>query len=1277
MMINNTYCYKTAFLSLVCTFMMHTWCVGYPYYEVWGGDTDYTGENEYWNYFYNIADQDYTLLGEANTTATFTGTYAFYVIFTRNTIHVDAVEGSDQTYAHSAWFGNTENGDNLYGAPNEEYAEIGTDAGTPGFAVVENPGEWDAVTVWISEEWDGDPNPYFYVDKEYNYIWGHHGPGNSNVVLTIGDPGDPVFSDTVYTDKWGDWSLGPLEYNIVAGDNIRLESGEMVREHEVLPLVIGPVDIEANTISGMGAPDSVVEISVFDQQVWRVAETDTNGVWLADFSIGEGDGWNRVFDLQPGHDGNVQQQGPDGNWTWIYWKASFPHFKIDPVANHVWGHDWTAGETVTVTRVESPDVTLGTTQVNEWGDWALDSPLDIQAFDLIRAESETIVREHVVTDLQVTEVNYTNNTIRGTAQTGTWVNVNIWYEDISREVEVNEHGEWLVDFNEPAGEQYWERAFDLEPGTRGAAAQLDEDGDETHIYWRLPDPVIRVNLLRNYVRGKGWTSASSVNIAIGDPENPYLTAMVQADRNGYWWFDPDEDYRIQPGDMLTVDDGTYVRTMTVAELSVTGADTDADTLSGTGPPNAYVLVRIGEVTLEAETNHDGEWTADLGAGGITLEEGTDGYVYFYDKDDNYTYIFWRYHTLDVEEIALIWVQWEEWYHFFVLEIQGKGILGARVQTPLDQWHELHPDDWELEWWEYGEHDESIEALDAKYPPGEYRVEITHYHGVSTAIVDFAETPEMPNAMPEIVSPSFGQSDAATPEADLEWADVAAPNFNIILAHYWDEFWDVDDERDHEVFIEIDPGDPFPTSVTMTGLESDRVYGCEVIFINDEIGDTTGEVEAEYLLLRAKVTDSFFSTNTDPHRFDPVERVNIGRYIIEENGDDPVYAFSFEIYFTDSVASLFHEIILRSPDGEAHHLYHTGISSVYDDEILFEIKADALDDLPADGWYVLVLRPDTEAAVCTPFWFGNADQVSPLPMPTQQPVIVHPLQDDLLASPVLITWETVNDLDVNKLAVIPADDKEPVILENLEQTTYGPIEKEAGEHLVGVIFAHGMDQLENDDGILFGGNKFRATLHTYTIGYALTYIAGPGGELHGPTHQVVRDGEDGEEIVADPEPGALLARWSDGIETAQRQDTHVTNNITVTAEFASAGGVPIDWYTKYGIAPEEGESWMDVDQNDEDSDGMKNWQEFIAGTNPTNANCVLRFRGVHITETGMHIEWQGGEEARQILERSLDLTNPDPWEPIFTNEPPTPIENEYTETQSEQQPIFYRITVERP
>ena len=71
---------------------------------------------------------------------------------------------------------------------------------------------------------------------------------------------------------------------------------------------------------------------------------------------------------------------------------------------------------------------------------------------------------------------------------------------------------------------------------------------------------------------------------------------------------------------------------------------------------------------------------------------------------------------------------------------------------------------------------------------------------------------------------------------------------------------------------------------------------------------------------------------------------------------------------------------------------------------------------------------------------------------------------------------------------------------------------------------------------------------YNSFYTLEYIAGEGGTISGDTTQTVAHGGDGTEVTAVANSGYEFHEWSDGVATASRTDTNVTNNINVTANF---------------------------------------------------------------------------------------------------------------------------------
>jgi uncharacterized repeat protein (TIGR02543 family) len=72
-------------------------------------------------------------------------------------------------------------------------------------------------------------------------------------------------------------------------------------------------------------------------------------------------------------------------------------------------------------------------------------------------------------------------------------------------------------------------------------------------------------------------------------------------------------------------------------------------------------------------------------------------------------------------------------------------------------------------------------------------------------------------------------------------------------------------------------------------------------------------------------------------------------------------------------------------------------------------------------------------------------------------------------------------------------------------------------------------------------------------YTLTYTAGTGGTISGTTPQTVNYGGNGMTVTAVPNAGYTFTGWSDGKMTASRQETNVTANLDVTANFTSGGG----------------------------------------------------------------------------------------------------------------------------
>lgn len=112
-----------------------------------------------------------------------------------------------------------------------------------------------------------------------------------------------------------------------------------------------------------------------------------------------------------------------------------------------------------------------------------------------------------------------------------------------------------------------------------------------------------------------------------------------------------------------------------------------------------------------------------------------------------------------------------------------------------------------------------------------------------------------------------------------------------------------------------------------------------------------------------------------------------------------------------------------------------------------------------------------------------------------------------------------------------------------------------------------------------------------------------------------------------------------------------------------------WLQQYGL-PTDGS----VDFADPDGDGMNNWQEWNAGTNPTNAASVLRMVSVTNSPSGAVVTWQTVTIGSYFLQRASDLgaqpafvtlaTNLAGWSGGYT---------QYTDTNATGRgPYLYRV-----
>jgi len=116
-----------------------------------------------------------------------------------------------------------------------------------------------------------------------------------------------------------------------------------------------------------------------------------------------------------------------------------------------------------------------------------------------------------------------------------------------------------------------------------------------------------------------------------------------------------------------------------------------------------------------------------------------------------------------------------------------------------------------------------------------------------------------------------------------------------------------------------------------------------------------------------------------------------------------------------------------------------------------------------------------------------------------------------------------------------------------------------------------------------------------------------------------------------------------------------------------------WLQSYGL-PTDGTA----DAIDSDSDCMNTWQEWIAGTNPTNSTSALRLLSPVANLPAVTLTWQSVTNRTYCLQRAFDLTGPGGFMSIASNIPGGLSTTSFTNADAfGPSPALYRVLVQRP
>ena len=450
------------------------------------------------------------------------------------------------------------------------------------------------------------PDPYFNVYPLGDYIRGYDWKPDSQVTLTI------------ESDEWTELSdnEGAVIFyptlDIVPGQTVVLSDGVNERSHVVRDISITEMNSDTEIITGKAEPLSEVYVYAHTNtsSKWLYPIADSNGVWQADCSS--------YLDLDSGSYSWVYQYDEQGNSTRVNSRIPDPYVNTYPLANYLYGQDWTPDATVTLT--------IGTNQWTEQSDYdgfvyfPLD-PFDLQAGQHIHMTDGEYEIDYMIKNLAVTDINPDLDTVSGTADPDTTVNV-LTLVYIPNTVYLN--GVEVIALTDANGD--WDAVFpetDITTASNGQASIVDDNNNSTTVNWYIPNPGLSVDPQYNQVWGYSWPQNTEITLEI---EN-HQWAMT-SNAYGHVEFNI-QPFDILPGQTIHMSGGGYERTYIVKNLAITNVDQAADIVLGMADAGSNVIVSVTSIinssgsasadlqrdvvsgSLMVETNASGIWEADF------------------------------------------------------------------------------------------------------------------------------------------------------------------------------------------------------------------------------------------------------------------------------------------------------------------------------------------------------------------------------------------------------------------------------------------------------------------------------------------------------------------------------------------------------------------------------------------------------------------------------------------------------------------------------------------
>jgi len=459
-----------------------------------------------------------------------------------------------------------------------------------------------------------DHSPGFSVFIESNHVKGFDWPLGVEITMEIDDPAtlqDPDYSEVRYAHEVlgssNEVHFGPEEaFAMQPGQSVSLTGGGYTKETIITYLAFGGVDMPGDRLWGYADPGAVATVKNWhDRDIVRWENADGSGYWEADFSvIGDQPGEERLHDFSLGTRFMISREDGDGDKTQLRdWIMPFPTMEVLLTQNAMSWRDWPSGYLVDImfddtSTPANPDYSLTVEPEKphpsepNCGCLPLGDDYRLRPGHTVTMTNGFLTKKQTVSVLQVMGVNSALDTISGTAEP----NADVYLETQFfhwRSVQADASGNWVVDFSVPGDYDDEQATFDLIPWDEGIVRVSDGDNDSTEVTW----PIELGMKVGDEINATNWYAGDEVTLTIDNPVTPSTVDFATSEfpMVGPWAytgisFKIGQEFRTQPGHIVSLTQKDHSKTCTVSPIQITRVDYITDQVTGISDPNDLVQV---------------------------------------------------------------------------------------------------------------------------------------------------------------------------------------------------------------------------------------------------------------------------------------------------------------------------------------------------------------------------------------------------------------------------------------------------------------------------------------------------------------------------------------------------------------------------------------------------------------------------------------------------------------------------------------------------------------